>query len=572
MSDKAFGAAATAAIEIYARGQQAYAQPRRFADVLDAWGEKLLALGPGERQQLSSHLETLWEGGDSLMESGRAGAWGTEELQERLDALPCPAAAFSARGALLAANDLATEELGLAQGGRLADCAFAAADAGRIETILRDAPAAAAEGRDGGVVALSSIDGAPSLYELTARPALDNDEILLIARGLELRVGARAMDELSRAFALTEAEAAIAHLTAEGMSAAEIAARRRTSVETVRTQIKSLREKTGARSQLELLRLVAGVSSVAEKVDPLRAGAYGMPRRHSLVQLSNGRRIEYVRIGPAEGKPLIVLHAVLFGFRWPRALTEPLVEAGYTLYFPVRPGYGLSSGVAVANDYETEVDDLADFADRLGLESYRIVSQGVSAGVGAALARRHHNRVEGMAAISGYLPIDAEEFFADMTGWQRTVLHVARSAPRLMKFTSRLASRMIRRIGAAEFYAKTFSNSRADTGVTRDAESLALLEASLRLLRAQQLDGLNNDFPRVVIDWTETWEALRTPTLQIHGGQKQVFHPERAAAVCARHDAVDFALIEDGGQMLAYSHPEKVASLLIRHFGVAAAR
>ena len=562
--------ASAAALEVFATGQAAYAQPRRFADMLDQWGEKILSLGPSGAGELNTHLQSLIETTAPLMEKGRAASWISEELAEKLEEETRPAAAFSAAGALLAANTRAAETFGLEFETRLADLALERADAQRVSDVLRAARDAmesetgAESPRPPVVAALSAEDGEAMLAELRIESAADDGAALVLVRGLDMAVNDASMAALAQAHELTEAETAIARLTARGFGAAEIATWRDTSVETVRTQLKSLREKTGARSQMEILRLVAGLAPLAEAAP--RRPDYGMPRRHGLIQLSGGRRMEYMRVGPAGGRPILVLHAVLFGFRWPDALTARLVEAGFTLYFPVRPGYGLTSRTSGALDFDEEVRDLAEFADKMDFDTYEVVGQGVSAGVAAALAERHHNRVSAIASVAGYLPLNLDQFFEDMTAWQRVTLHVARNAPKLISLTSSLSARMMRKIGAEEFYAKTFSNSPSDTAVTRDPEALKLLSASLDLVRAQNLRGLNVDFPRVMEDWQARWSQMRTPYLQIHGDEKQVFAPGKAASACNRHPAVRFELVKGGGQMLAYSHPEAVADLLISHF------
>lgn len=65
------------------------------------------------------------------------------------------------------------------------------------------------------------------------------------------------MEGLARIFGLTPTEHAVASDLAAGSSPAEIAEQRSRSVETIRSQIKRIFSKTGANSQVELLRLAA---------------------------------------------------------------------------------------------------------------------------------------------------------------------------------------------------------------------------------------------------------------------------------------------------------------------------
>jgi DNA-binding CsgD family transcriptional regulator len=71
-----------------------------------------------------------------------------------------------------------------------------------------------------------------------------------------------AVPALQQLFGLTAAEAGVALALAAGHSAEEIAAERRVSVPTVRTQIRQILAKTGALHLRDLVRLLAGLATV----------------------------------------------------------------------------------------------------------------------------------------------------------------------------------------------------------------------------------------------------------------------------------------------------------------------
>jgi DNA-binding CsgD family transcriptional regulator len=81
---------------------------------------------------------------------------------------------------------------------------------------------------------------------------------ILVVQQKPQRAKVRTM--LSVAFGLTDAEADIAALLADGTEVQGIARQRRTSIQTVRSQIKTILSKTGARSQIHLVAIIAGRS------------------------------------------------------------------------------------------------------------------------------------------------------------------------------------------------------------------------------------------------------------------------------------------------------------------------
>jgi DNA-binding CsgD family transcriptional regulator len=73
---------------------------------------------------------------------------------------------------------------------------------------------------------------------------------------------------LRRQFGLTAAEARIVQLIGNGVSVKESAERLRVSINTVRTHLQRVFQKTGTRRQAELVRLVLGCDSIAADEDP----------------------------------------------------------------------------------------------------------------------------------------------------------------------------------------------------------------------------------------------------------------------------------------------------------------
>jgi pimeloyl-ACP methyl ester carboxylesterase len=131
--------------------------------------------------------------------------------------------------------------------------------------------------------------------------------------------------------------------------------------------------------------------------------------------LPDGRILEYVAGGPADGLPLVVHHGTPSG----AVLYPPLVEAagrhGLRTILPARPGYGGST----ARPGRTVADVAADTAALLdGLGLGRFVTVGWSGGGPHALACAAllPGRCRAAASIAGVAPYDAAglDWFAGM--------------------------------------------------------------------------------------------------------------------------------------------------------------
>ena len=118
---------------------------------------------------------------------------------------------------------------------------------------------------------------------------------------------------LVRAFGLTPAEVAVLRQLTAGETVAGIARATGRREGTIRTQLHALLAKTGARTQAELMRIATLLlNSVPCGVEPSRPALFRPSgRRHRLMHLPDGRRMDVVTYGAPAGRPLIWLMSTL---------------------------------------------------------------------------------------------------------------------------------------------------------------------------------------------------------------------------------------------------------------------
>jgi DNA-binding CsgD family transcriptional regulator len=92
---------------------------------------------------------------------------------------------------------------------------------------------------------------------LPDRAGIDGAAVFLVDAGLSSVVN---LDGITKIFQLSRSESAVAASLANGLSVAQTAEQRNTSPETIRKQLKAVYAKTGANSQLQLLRLALKAS------------------------------------------------------------------------------------------------------------------------------------------------------------------------------------------------------------------------------------------------------------------------------------------------------------------------
>ncbi|WP_293906068.1 alpha/beta hydrolase, partial [Phenylobacterium sp.] len=198
-------------------------------------------------------------------------------------------------------------------------------------------------------------------------------------------------DELlaETAFGLTPAEARAAALVARGATAPEAAQALGVSPETVKTHIKSVLLKTGAKGAKDLARLLVEARELVALADASEAvfgEEEGGGRLRVIASLDDTRRIALIDYGPYDGDPVLVFHGAAAGRRLPDAFRAGLVAAGLRPIVLQRPGFGLSD--PASGDYvATGAADMAAVIEHLRLKSVHMLAR--DTGIPVALGFAH---------------------------------------------------------------------------------------------------------------------------------------------------------------------------------------
>ncbi|MGH2933590.1 MAG: alpha/beta fold hydrolase [Gaiellaceae bacterium] len=130
-----------------------------------------------------------------------------------------------------------------------------------------------------------------------------------------------------------------------------------------------------------------------------------MSEQVDTLRLRDGRELSYGTTGPRDGRPVVYCHSLPGSHVQPHFTEALMHELGVRLLALDRPGFGRSDFKPGRTVTEWP-DDVAEFADALGLETFSLL--GVSAGAPYLLAccLRIPERVERCAIMSGITPGD----------------------------------------------------------------------------------------------------------------------------------------------------------------------
>lgn len=551
-------------------------EPERFGELIEVWHRRIhqaLAEGrladEGELRHLESHLgraETLLDlvtTHEDLL---------PRALDETIQSSAHPILAIDPQGVVRAQNDAAHRHYGAMIDQSLASLSI---DAAARATIA--AYAARDEAQDPLAATLvqtySAVDDRLSLISLS-RCRTAGGRRLALAKTIDFSWPQALTPLVREAFGLTEAEAEVMRLLAEGNVAAEIAQQRQAALATVRTQVRSIYEKTGTRNQSEFMRMAIGLSSLDLIDRQVLTGAYQAPSRSEqpaypraedcfMLTLPDGRVLDYAVFGRPDGLPCLYLHNEFFGNVWPAAAVERAEQLGLRIIAPARPCYGRSTcPVDRVLDPVTIAGDLAHLLDKLGIRQVAIICQ-VAGGITAlAMAESHPERVAGLVLVTPLFPSASFTDDGKLPFFHRFLANVTENHPSLLEFVCRSGMAFHNRVGTRNFLGKFAHDHPVDIALLDDPETFVDMVAGVRFCSTNGHRGFFSDYRYMPRDSMTRLLALDLPVIAIAGDGIDPQRHRTVTELVARHPQGEMVVAEGGGHYLHFSHPHLMSETL----------
>ncbi len=546
--------------EIVERLYDVAVDPIRLEELLEVWEGRAAALRVGpvesaiqlEDPEIEAHLERATVFLDRFEASQQA-----QGSRTVLADITRSAAFLSDGGSRLAGcNRAAVLAFGVAEGGAFADLPFDAEDRVLLSDAIRRVAARKAEK----VVTLrirSMTTGSPVILRVSpvegssARPlALVVSTELVWPEGFEVTV--------QEAFGLTAAEVEIVRGVTLGLPLRDIAEARGRSVETVRTQVRSVLAKTETHSQSELVRVVLGLMDVA--LIPVQADPALPPRgaleRRALHEIrgTDGRRLTWIEFGDPRGRPVLYMHLDFGLIRWPATAERAAAARGLRIVVPVRAGYGRTDPLPRDVDHLAGVTrDYAAVLDHLGLKGAVAVPLGADLRFAMNLSIQRPDLVRAIVGAACQLPLRSAAQYDRMDKWQRFILANARYAPKVLPFLVQAGFSLARRLGKEAFFRQVNGGSAADMETfDRPEVRAAVLEGSDICMTAKW--SAHAAFTAECIgsekDWSDVVRAVKVPVLLLQGDQDPQSPVATIRELAAEYPQLEVRFLPGTGQLL----------------------
>jgi len=542
--------------------------PTSYERLQEYWDDMIRPALAGEQsaesvEQSISYLRTHLERADKVLGQAMVAPLDESAQTAVTNIQHVATLAINARGRVVSANIPATLALGVTSGARVSDLPLKAGDAERLHAQAKNM--LQSNGLASGVICLRALgtDRLIIAHLRLFRPL--SEEAFVLCATSEVSWPAAFNAHMQQSFGLSATEVELLRYLTEGYSLRDISEMRARSMETVRVQAKSVLAKTGARNQLEMVRIALSTIEALHTAGATEADRLTLSHiAPASLTLSDGRTLEYLTLGDPAGRPVLFLPLDLGFTRWPPAAEAEARRRKLKIIVVIRPGYGRSSPLPSGPDYMRRlIGDYLDVLDHLRVTKAQVLTLGDDSLYAFALFAAAPHRISGLFCCGGTLPLPDAEQYERMGKWHRFILTAARYTPQFLPFIVKAGAAMARRLGKKNFLKTIYEASDADAATFQLPEiSETLIQGSDVTLSESHSahDALARELiAKATTDWEKPLEQLRFAAQEkrvavvfFNGEQDPQVPKETLEEFLEAHPWIDFRIYPDAGQLIFY--------------------
>ena len=409
-------------------------------------------------------------------------------------------------------------------------------------------------------------DGQRSLWALSSAGSHEKNAVARLSR-IDFEWSEAAGAAMAEAFGLSDSEQAVLKTLVRGQSLSDLAHSRQRSIETVRTQAKSLLAKTGVGSQLDLVRLFAAITlSTPEIAAPASSQPDNpMPAGSLSLTLPDNRQIQVDVYGHPTGYPVIFLHNIFSGTVMSPPVVEALKRHRIKLICPWRAGFAMSTAYPSkpSSPEQAFASDLEFVLDAFGVEKTIVVGHMSAAVYAAATAALLPDRVHNALAIAGFPPFLNREHIHRLPAWPRLYAYTARYFPKALSLLVRGTFGLLIDNRTEVLFDNLYASAPVDRNAISSASVRTLFLNDFRRAFQQGTGGYEYDAALAASDWSIWLKKLAPRTMTfVHGMQDPVTPFDLVAEIATMRAELEILPIDNAGQLVLHQAPDRIASLI----------
>lgn len=280
------------------------------------------------------------------------------------------------------------------------------------------------------------------------------------------------------------------------------------------------------------------------------------------VRLSDGRQLGFATFGDADGTPVFYLHGS-FGSRLEGRLAHPsALHRHVRVIAPDRYGFGLTDPRPAASLLHFPAD-LAELADRLGLERFSVLGVAGGGAFGLACAHQLPARVRALALVSSTAPHDRPGVLSGMDLRVRIMLHfLPRRLPWLLRRLQRRVARLADRDPAGLLREASGTLPPSERAALASPEIAEIfMDAAYEGFRSG-VDGMVDELRILAEPWGFALDGIEPPVFLWHGETDRVSPLAMARALAREIAKSQLQTVPERGSAIAVEVvPDAIATL-----------
>jgi len=378
--------------------------------------------------------------------------------------------------------------------------------------------------------------------------------------------------EFSELYGLTNKEQEVTQQLIRGLSIKEISEEATVSLHTIRSQVKSILNKTQTSRQAELVSLVYNgmgnfVNSIPENQLDKRNGLLNKIKTrqqdYKVLQLVDGRNLAYSEYGDLKGEPVFHCHSI-FGSRLELAFNAPKISEQKEVRLIVmdRPGYG-ASDPDPETSYIAWAKDLIQLADHLNIDKFSLTGYVMGGMYALACAHEIPGRLKRVASISNGMQPKSFSDYEKIIPLYKMNIRLAKYIPKAYGLLSSVLVKGV--LSDPDSFIKQLSTKldQADRDIINSKEFKTGLFASLK--EAFRLGGKapSRDVIQFMHAWSFELSEISVP-VDIWQGTSDYHVPLVLGTRFAEHIENTRLFIKDGqGHYMFYTHWSEILDKLL---------
>ena len=551
--------------DIVAQSYRVVSDADAFDALVSAWQKRMARSDNATDQNFATHLRQHVAKADQLV--AEKPLWSLNDpVDKALSETTSPTIVISPDYYVLGANEGWTRLFGHTQGQKADESWVSAESTDAFRSVCRTA-------RERGnlqhgilrVETQALEDRIAEIFPISSETATSGN---LVIRLLDPEWTPAVKSGMMEAFGLTKAEADICHALFRLRDTNAIAEERNTSARTVRLQLTSIFNKTGANSQVDLVRLLALLCVRMESPQNQKIPAWSDPYgRERIFTDRTGRKLAYSWLGAPRGKVFVLLHGNAVGITLPEDADRLFRAKGICLMTLSRPGFGNSELRKDKSVIDDTMSALEEFHHHLGGTPLHLVGHTLTGLAIARFARLNPQKVKSFISVGGFFPMHDRSRRKHLPLVHNTFLDLAHRAPWACRMLARTGQRILREKGTDWYLSQAYGHSIPDQEVLSHPVYRALLRNACAHSLSQGAEVFAREFELCHYDGFRDLAELTCPVHLIVGAEDPQMTGERISELMDVQPNTRLTLIADCGELVFYKAWRKLADIITQMAG-----